>query len=444
MASGIEEVKRLKENLETGGNIPNQTLNFLEKGSKLEELHNKTKYKYLTYGQLNDNNAYEDYSLSPVDGKYQEATRNVGVTPNVGRPRKENSDGSLTPHGVNQMLESRTELDSDGRPQPAPLSDVINSNNFHDRVNAFPITETNNIPIDFVDFRFQTRQYARTGTAEPRTIVFRASLNNINENVQPNYSEIKYLGRPDKFYLYDGVDRDINIDFTIYPKTAQEFPFLAEKLNYLVGLAYPQYNKSGIMVAPYVDLTLGDMFRRQPGYISNLAINVQDNTTWETEWFQFPKHLTATLTFRYIGRYEPHQFGKHYDLPWLDQVKDGTGKVMGSTLHDKPKPRSKDKLEKSIVNRVNPNTNVMSSDNVSKITAGWDENVIDNLHLYDAKVNPLRGIDKDTEQVAAVDPGIPQPAGADPNVPSNDLDPNPAMPTTDEQRTGSEPPAPGG
>ena len=86
----------------------------------------------------------------------------------------------------------------------------------------------------------------------------------------------------------------------------------------------------------------------------------------------------------------------------------------------------------------------MSSDNVSKITAGWDENVIDNLHLYDAKVNPLRGIDKDTEQVAAVDPGIPQPAGADPNVPSNDLDPNPAMPTTDEQRTGSEPPAPGG
>ena len=52
------------------------------------------------------------------------------------------------------------------------------------------------------------------------------------------------------------------------------------------------------MIAPYVDITLGDMFRRQPGYISNLAINVQDNTTWETEWFQFPKHITATLTFR--------------------------------------------------------------------------------------------------------------------------------------------------
>ncbi len=434
MASGIEEVKRLKENLETGANIPNQTLNFLEKGSKLEELHNKTKYKYLTYGQLNDSNAYEDYNLSPVDGKYQEATRNVGVTPNVGRPREENVDGSLTPHGANRMLESRVENDSDGRPQPAPLSDVINSNNFHDRVNAFPITETNNIPVDFVDFRFQTRQYSSTGTAEPRTIVFRASLNNINENVQPNYSEIKYLGRPEKFYLYDGVDRDINIDFTIYPKTAQEFPFLAEKLNYLVGLAYPQYNKSGIMVAPYVDLTLGDMFRRQPGYISNLAINVQDNTTWETEWFQFPKHITATLTFRYIGRYEPHQFGKHYDLPWLSQVTDGSGNIMGSTLHDTPKQRKDStKPEKSIVNRVNPNKNVMSSDNIAKITAGWDENVLDNIQLYDTQVNPNRDPQADTEQQASTDPGYPQPAGADPDIPPTDLDPNPAYATSDEQ-----------
>jgi len=42
-----------------------------------------------------------------------------------------------------------------------------------------------------------------------------------------------------------------------------------------------------MMIAPQVDLTIGDMFREQPGYIQTLSINVQDNTTWEFDLFQF-------------------------------------------------------------------------------------------------------------------------------------------------------------
>ena len=33
--------------------------------------------------------------------------------------------------------------------------------------------------------------------------------------------------------------------------------------------------------------------------------------------FQFPKHITADFTFRYYGKHVPHQFGKHYDIPYL-------------------------------------------------------------------------------------------------------------------------------
>ena len=69
------------------------------------------------------------------------------------------------------------------------------------------------------------------------------------------------------------------------------------------------------MIAPQADLTIGDMYRDQPGYIQTLSINVQDNTTWEFDLFQFPKHITANLTFKYFGKHVPHQFGKHYDIP---------------------------------------------------------------------------------------------------------------------------------
>ena len=63
------------------------------------------------------------------------------------------------------------------------------------------------------------------------------------------------------------------------------------------------------------------MYRDQPGYIQTLSINVQDNTTWEFDLFQFPKHITANLTFKYFGKHVPHQFGKHYDIPYLSPFK---------------------------------------------------------------------------------------------------------------------------
>ena len=84
------------------------------------------------------------------------------------------------------------------------------------------------------------------------------------------------------------------------------------------------------------------MFREQPGFIQTLAVNVQDNTTWEMERFQFPKHITANLTFRYFGKHIPHQFGKHYDVPYLQPFfkrsggdntdKDPTNDRLGSEL----------------------------------------------------------------------------------------------------------------
>ena len=187
--------------------------------------------------------------------------------------------------------------------------------------------------FDWVELSFETPQ-TQDAKQRRRIMQFRASINSINESVTPEYSEQRYLGRPDKYYTYAGADRDINIDFTLYPKTAQEFPFLTEKLNYLVGLCYPEYNSSGFMLAPFTKFSLGNMFQDAPGYISSLQVNVQDNTTWEVDFFKFPKHITCALTYRYIGQYLPHKFGKHYALDWLkpDMGIDNPSNI-GSTLN---------------------------------------------------------------------------------------------------------------
>ena len=71
---------------------------------------------------------------------------------------------------------------------------------------------------------------------DSKFIIFRAILEGISDSVTPDYAEERYIGRPDKVYVYQGAERNISFTFSIYPKTKQEMPVLMEKLNYLVGL----------------------------------------------------------------------------------------------------------------------------------------------------------------------------------------------------------------
>ena len=72
------------------------------------------------------------------------------------------------------------------------------------------------------------------------------------------------------------------------------------------------------MVAPFIELTLGDMFNNTPGYIDGVTVTPQDNSTWEMDdGLQFPKHIQVSCDFTYIGKYMPSSLGKHYELNWL-------------------------------------------------------------------------------------------------------------------------------
>ena len=80
------------------------------------------------------------------------------------------------------------------------------------------------------------------------------------------------------------------------------------------------------MIAPFIELTIGDMYKDTPGFLSQLSLTVQDGTTWEIDDWKLPKHIQAACSFTYIGNYLPNQVGKHYELDWLsDKSGDGTG-----------------------------------------------------------------------------------------------------------------------
>jgi hypothetical protein len=164
---------------------------------------------------------------------------------------------------------------------------------------------------DFIKFKFEDM-------VNNKWIVFRAILEGISDSISPDYSEERYIGRPDKVYVYQGADRNISFGFSIYPKTKQELPVLMEKLNYLVGLCYPSYTEGERMKTPFMSLTLGDMFDKAPGVLSSLSITVEDNSTWEIDdGLQFPHYIKAQCEFKYIGNNKLASKGKHYGIGWM-------------------------------------------------------------------------------------------------------------------------------
>tara|TARA_B100001123_G_scaffold314108_1_gene351414 strand:+ start:35 stop:2749 length:2715 start_codon:yes stop_codon:yes gene_type:complete len=202
-------------------------------------------------------------------------------------------------------------------------------NQLTDRLNILPYGLDNIDDPDFIKFKFKD-------LVNGKFIVFRAILSGISDAISPEWSGTRYIGRPDQVYVYQGAERKVNFNFEIYPKTKQEFPVLMEKLNYLVGLCYPSFTEGNRMIAPFIELTLGDMFKNTPGFLDSLSIDVDDVSTWEIEdGLQFPKHITCTCSFTYVGKYLPSTLGKHYELDWLDDKgwnssKDGAGATYGT------------------------------------------------------------------------------------------------------------------
>tara|TARA_R100000008_G_scaffold71690_1_gene49609 strand:- start:946 stop:3009 length:2064 start_codon:yes stop_codon:yes gene_type:complete len=322
-----EDVTNLENRLKTGAD--NKTLHTTHTFSEKELNRQGLDYRYLSYGQIKSvaNDKNEEYESIIKDDLANQNNSYTGNSPGQANAWSKEKTGEVL-----NLLDNVQDL---SRMDIARIMDNSNAKGkFGDEVNALSLSDYDEDElIDWVQLSFSTQQTSANKT-RTRHLQFRASINSLNESISPEYNEQKYLGRPDKYYTYSGVDRDISLDFTLYPKTATEFPFLIEKLNYLVGLCYPEYNTSGFMIAPYTRFTLGNMYDDAPGYISSLQVNVQENTTWEFDMFKFPKHITCSLTYRYIGKYLPHKFGKHYDLPWLGIDTTNPGNL-GSTVSDK-------------------------------------------------------------------------------------------------------------
>lgn len=147
-----------------------------------------------------------------------------------------------------------------------------------DKINALPVyTDVKNQTVnDLIKFRI--------GVFHPNSNVkdyihFRALLDSFSDSYSSKIETIKYSGRGEDLYKYDGFSRDISLSWTVAAQSKAELIPMYKKLNYLASVCAPTYN-GAFMHGNIITLTIGGYLYEQPGYLEGFSYDMSD-TTWE-------------------------------------------------------------------------------------------------------------------------------------------------------------------
>lgn len=163
-----------------------------------------------------------------------------------------------------------------------------------DKLNAMPIYNgeyQNGNGNDFVKFRIGVIN--NDNPSKKTFIHFRALIDDIQENYTSEWDSLKYMGRGEKFYRYQGFDRQVNLSWTIAAQSKQELIPMYQKLNFLASSMAPYYSEAGYMGGNLVSLTLGGWFYEQPGIITSMNLSVPQESPWEIAIPDSPNSLGA-------------------------------------------------------------------------------------------------------------------------------------------------------
>ena len=207
----------------------------------------------------------------------------------------------VSPNYTTKNIENRVNLGDPGQRQGKDYSDYSRGIQYDgivetvgntvatytvglDRINSLPIyrsefVTTDDIVNDLVKFRI-----AIIDNDNPnfKTFMhFRAFLGPISDSYTADWNPVQYLGRGEKFYNYNGFTRQMSLSWTVAAQSKQELIKMYKKLNYLASSLTPDYSSNGYMRGNLAQLTIGGYIYEQPGIITGLTYDIQEDTTWE-------------------------------------------------------------------------------------------------------------------------------------------------------------------
>lgn len=151
---------------------------------------------------------------------------------------------------------------------------------------------------------------------------FRCTDLTLSENFNASYNQVNMIGRADPNYHYGGYTRDVSIGFTVHATDRDELKPIWRKLNFLASYTAPEYNPTQLgLTAPWMRITVGDLFVQQPALISSLGYELAGaDTSWDINiegdptHMQVPHSVRVSMTLYMITDYLPQKGGRMYSL----------------------------------------------------------------------------------------------------------------------------------
>ena len=122
-------------------------------------------------------------------------------------------------------------------------------------------------------------------------IPFRATVKAISEGNTAFWDELRFIGRADQLYSYNGFSRTLSFSFNVVINSVNELLPSWKKINYIASAVKPSNYTTGqiinqkfnrFIVPPMFMLTIGDLYKFQPMVITSININIPDDASWET------------------------------------------------------------------------------------------------------------------------------------------------------------------
>ena len=169
-----------------------------------------------------------------------------------------------------------------------------------------------------IKFFFELLNNDAAGTSE--FLYFRAYIDSLSDNFKSDWGKVKYSGRAENFYQYNGFERDISLGFSIVAQSSDDLSSIYTKLNTLAGVCAPDYSDIGYMRGNMIRITIGDYIKSLPCVVTGFNIDgLIGNGNWglgENE--QVPRYLKISgMNLLPIHDFVPERGAQFFNVPTL-------------------------------------------------------------------------------------------------------------------------------
>lgn len=144
---------------------------------------------------------------------------------------------------------------------------------------------------------------------------FEANLESFDDSFTGTWSNHNYVGRAEKFWIYNNFDRKINFSFIAVSTGKQNLMTLYKRLNKLAGVTAPTYKNGVFMRGTLSSITIGEYVTDLKGIIGSVKFNWEHDYMWELDSgksIQVPMVLKVSVDFTPIHDFVPTSLDLDY------------------------------------------------------------------------------------------------------------------------------------